>query len=230
MHLIVPDILAEARGLSIGACACAAAVGLLLWLFGWRWHRFWTVVAVTVAGGLYGLATGQTGGGSAIAIGFLLAVSAGLLALELARLLAFAAGGTAAWLAAGALFPNVEAIGIFCLAGGLAGILFYRLWVMILTSFVGTLLLGHGGMLLVETFLEFNAADWSHRNGIGLSVAVGLVTLLGLAMQGAQVRKRTDNEPRRRFWWGSRQAAADGDDLPADWRSLRDVFRRKVRN
>ena len=128
--------------------ASAASLGgdrprLLLRLFGWRWHRFWTVAAVTVAAGLYGLATGQSAGGHVLAMGLLLAVSAGLLALELARLFAFAAGGTAVWLAAGALFPTARETGIFVLVGGLAGVLFDRLWTMALTSFLGTILGGH---------------------------------------------------------------------------------------
>ena len=49
MHLIAPDILSEARGLSPALSGVGALVGLLLWLFGWRWHRFWVVAAVTLA-------------------------------------------------------------------------------------------------------------------------------------------------------------------------------------
>ena len=228
MHLIAPDILAEARGLSVGVLATGAAIGLLLWLFGWRWHRFWTVVAVTVAGGLYGLATGHAGGGHVLAMGLLLAVSAGLLALELARLFAFAAGGTAVWLAAAALFPNAHELGVFFLAGGLAGILFYRLWTMALTSFVGTLLAGHAGLVLVATLTPFDAIEWAGHNAIGLSVAVGLVSLLGLAAQGAQVRRyyvREEEERWRRYRKRRRDPIANGH-LPPDLEKLRNAFRR----
>src|SRR5687768_16486444 len=151
MHLIAPDILAEARGLSAGACAAGLALGLALWLFGWRWHRFWTVLGITVAGGLYGLCTGHAVGGSLIALGLLVAVCAGLLALELARLTAFAAGGLAAWLAAGSLFQSGPEAGAVFLIGGLAGLLFYRLWTMALTIFLGTVLFSYSGLVLIES-------------------------------------------------------------------------------
>ena len=228
MHLIAPDILAEAHGLSVGVLATAVALGLFLWLFGWRWHRFWTVVAVTVAGGLYGLSTGQTGGGHVLALGLLLAVSAGLLALELARLFAFAAGGTAAWLAAGALFPTAQELGVFFLAGGLAGVLLYRLWTMALTSFVGTLVAGHAGLVLIATLTDLDTIGWAGRNPIALSVAVGLVSLLGLAAQGAQVRRhhhRNEEEQPRRFRKRRRDPIASGH-LPPDLNALREAFRR----
>jgi hypothetical protein len=228
MHLIAPDILAEARGLSVGAGATAAALGLLLWLFGWRWHRFWTVAAVTIAGGLYGLSAGQATGGHVIALGLLLAACAGLLALELARLFAFAAGGTAAWLATGAVLPNTPEAGIFFLVGGLAGLVFYRLWMMVLTSFLGTLLFGHAGLVLLESFTGIDATAWAGRNGVGLSVGVGLVSLLGVAAQGAQARRRADREVGWKPKAGRRRRAAGGDDLPPDLQELRDTFRHKV--
>jgi hypothetical protein len=226
MHLIAPDILTEARGLSVGVLATGIALGLLLWLFGWRWHRFWTVVAVTVSGGLYGLATGQAGGGHVLALGLLLAVSAGLLALELARLFAFVAGGTAVWCAAGALFPTAQETGVFFLAGGLAGILFYRLWTMALTSFVGTLLAGHAGLVLIATLTELDSIGWAERNPVGLSVGVGLVSLLGLAAQGAQVRRsniREAAEVSRRQRKRRRDPIAS-DHLPPDLQKLKDAF------
>ena len=89
MQFVHPDILAEARGLSIGATGFALLVGLLLWGLGWRWHRFWIVFGVTLTAGLVGLNAGQTVGGQVLAVGILLAVAAGMMALEIARVLAF---------------------------------------------------------------------------------------------------------------------------------------------
>lgn len=228
MHLIAPDILAEARGLSVGASATGAVLGLLLWLFGWRWHRFWTVAAVTIAGGLYGLSSAQATGGHVIAIGLLLAVCAGLLALELARVFAFAAGGTAVWLAAGAVIPNTPEAAIFFLVGGLAGLLFYRLWMMALTSVLGTLVFGHAAVVLVETLAGIDVTGWADRNGTGLSVAVGLISLLGVAAQGAQARRTADREVGWKPKAGRRRRSGDADDLPPDLQDLRDTFRRKT--
>jgi len=230
MHLIASDILAEARGLSLGACITGVVVGLLLWAFGWRWHRFWTVAAVTVAGGLYGLSTGQAGGGHVLALGLLLAVSSGLLALELARLVAFAAGGTAAWLAAGALFANAPEAGVFFLIGGLAGGILYRLWIMTLTSFVGCLIASHAGLVLLDTLTQIDATAWAGRNPVALSVAVGLVSALGLAIQGAQLRRRGDKEeggwrmPKLRR--KKQRPALDTEELTPDMKALRDAFRK----
>ncbi|HVK15163.1 MAG TPA: hypothetical protein VM597_40865 [Gemmataceae bacterium] len=230
MQLIAPDVLTEARGLSTGATVTALVIGLLLWLFGWRWHRFWTVVGITVAGGLYGLSVGQPVGGPAIAVGVLLAVAAGLLALELARLFAFVAGGTAAWLAAAAFMPNGQELGLFFLGGGLAGLLFYRLWMMALTTLLGTLIAGHAGFLLAEEFARVDAAGWAGRNPMALSVAVGLVSLLGLAAQGAQARRAREWEEEERRYrrrrWGWFRRRHDRHE-PADVRALRDVFTKK---
>jgi hypothetical protein len=229
VYLIAPDILTEARGLSPGVSITGIVVGLLLWLFGWRWHRFWTVAGVTVAGGLYGLSVGQPVGGHAVAVGLLLAVAAGLLALELARLFAFVAGGTAAWLAAAAVFPNARELGIFFLGGGLAGLLFYRLWTMALTSFLGTLLAVHAGFVLTESLTPFDAAGWAGRNPVALCVAVGLISLLGLVLQGAQARRWDEEEEAtsrvERRWWRRRRRADRK--LAADVRALRDAFTKK---
>jgi hypothetical protein len=190
------------------------------------------VAAITVAGGLFGLSSTPAGGGHVLAIGLLLAVSAGLLALELARLVAFAAGGTAVWLAAGALFPNSPELGVFFLAGGLAGVLFYRLWVMALTSFLGTLLAGHAGLVLAATLTDFDGPDWAGRNPMALSIAVGLVSLLGLTAQGAQVRRTNYREDEERRWRyrKRRQEPMINGHLPPDLKALRDAFRRPRRD
>ena len=45
MQLIAPEILQETRGLSPAVSGTAMFVGLMLWLTGWTWHRFWVVLA-----------------------------------------------------------------------------------------------------------------------------------------------------------------------------------------
>jgi hypothetical protein len=55
MHLIAPDIMAEARGLSPAIPAVGATIGALLWLYGSYGHRFWIVMLLTLAAGIYGL-------------------------------------------------------------------------------------------------------------------------------------------------------------------------------
>src|SRR5262245_324811 len=123
MQLIAPDILEELRGLSPALSSGAVLIGLMLVVCGWRWHRFWVVVAITVAGGLLGLHSGRASGGHILALGLLVGVAAGVLALELARILAFLAGGMAAWAAASALVPAARELWMVFLIGGLGGVL-----------------------------------------------------------------------------------------------------------
>src|SRR5947209_20520712 len=94
MQLIAPEILAsDLSGLSLGLAAAGLLLGLALWLFGWRWHRFWVVLGVTLLGGVLGLHAAPALRTQPLAAGVLLALGAGALALSLMRLLALAAGG-----------------------------------------------------------------------------------------------------------------------------------------
>ena len=75
MQLIAADIIAEAHGLSVPFAAAGVAIGALLWILGWRWHRFWVVLATTVAAGLAGLSTQQAIGPRMLAGGVVLVVT-----------------------------------------------------------------------------------------------------------------------------------------------------------
>ena len=186
MQLIAPDILAEARGLTGAMAGTICVLGAALWLFGWRWHRFWVVAGITLAAGLIGLNAGRAGGGTQVlAVGILLAVAAGMMALELAKLIAFLAGGLGAWLAVQWVLPQAQELWAVFLCGGLFGLLLYRLWTMLLTSLIGTLLAAHAGLLLLEPVLGFDAVAWSAAHVAALNgVAVGVV-VLGILIQAA---------------------------------------------
>src|SRR4051794_31182340 len=97
MQLFAPDILEAAHGLSLGMSITGLVVGLLLWVTGWWWHRFWIVLGCTVAAGMIGLAyasqLGHVGGMKPLLAGLLMAIAAGVLALALVRVIVFAAGG-----------------------------------------------------------------------------------------------------------------------------------------
>lgn len=184
MQLIVPDILAEARGLTTAMSGTLCALGIALWLFGWRWHRFWIVAGITLAAGLLGLNAGRAAGGTQImALGILIAVAAGMMALELAKVFAFVAGGCGAWLAVQWVFPQAQELWAVFLSGGLFGLLLYRLWTMLLTSLAGVLVASHAALLLLEAPMGFNAVAWVTANQAALNgVAVGLV-VLGILLQ-----------------------------------------------
>jgi hypothetical protein len=190
MQLIAPDILSEARGLTGAMLGTITVLGVALWLFGWRWHRFWVVSGITLGAGLIGLNAGRTGGTQVLAVGILLAVGAGMMALELAKVIAFIAGGIGAWLAVQWVLPQAQELWAVFLSGGLFGLLLYRLWTMLLTSLMGTLLAGHAGLLLLAQVMGFEAVEWATTNMVALNgVTVGL-TVLGILVQAAAAREQ----------------------------------------
>jgi hypothetical protein len=202
MQLIAADIIDEAHGLSIPFAAAGVALALLLFVMGWRWHRFWVVLATTVGAGLIGLSQHQAIGPRMLAAGLLLAVAAGMMAIDLSRLLAFIVAGFAAWLIVQKVLPTFQEPLICFLVGGILGVLLYRLQLMLLTSFAGTVLFGYCAILMTEKLSEgrFEAADWARANALGLNIAVVVVSLLGVAAQGQYERWREGAGPRRRSW------------------------------
>lgn len=185
MQLIAPDILVEGRGLTGAMAGTILVLGLALWLFGWRWHRFWVVSGITLTAGIIGLNAGQAAGGQVLAVGLLLAVAAGMMALELARVIAFLAGGVGAWFAAQWVLPQAQELWAVFLSGGLFGLLLYRVWTMLLTSLVGTLLAAHSGLILLEPTFKTDISDWAARNVVALNGAVVAFAVLGLLLQVA---------------------------------------------
>jgi hypothetical protein len=184
MQLIVPDVLAEARGLTTAMAGTLCALGIALWLFGWRWHRFWIVAGITLAAGLLGLSGGRAAGGTQVmAVGILVAVAAGMMALELAKVFAFVAGGCGAWLAVQWVFPQAQELWAVFLSGGLFGLILYKLWTMLLTSLAGVLVASHAALLLLEAPVGFDAVAWVTANQSALNgAAVGLI-VLGILLQ-----------------------------------------------
>jgi hypothetical protein len=192
MYLIAPDVLAEARGMSGAMTGTACVLGTALWLFGWRWHRFWVVAGITLGAGLIGLNAGKSSSGQVMAVGILLAVAAGMMALELAKVVAFVAGGIGAWLAVQWVLPQAQELWAVFLSGGLFGLLLYRVWTMLLTSLIGALLAGHALLLLSEGWLAFDAAAWAGANLVALNGVVVAAVVLGIVVQAAQA---ADAEP-----------------------------------
>ena len=194
MHLIAPDILTDVVALSSGLLAFGYAVGLLMWLCGWRWHRFWVVWAVTVGAGVVGLVSGRALGGHMLVAAMLLAIAGGLLAMELARLVSFAAGGLLVWLGAKAIAPAANDLTICFLLGGLVSLLLYRFWTMLLTSFVGTTLATFCGLGLVAKFLKTDVVALATNQPKMINAAVVGVAFLGLCWQSYLERRSRRGE------------------------------------
>lgn len=183
MTLISPEVLVELKGLSPGAGGFLAFVGLLLWVLGWRWHRFWIVFGITTAAGVIGLSAGKAVGGHILVIGVLLAFAGGVMALELAKILSFVAGGVGAWLAVQVVLPQAQEMWAVFLAGGLMGVILHRLWTMLLTSLLGVLLVGHAGLTLLDTALRLDAANWVNGHMAAVNGAAVAAAVLGVLIQ-----------------------------------------------
>jgi hypothetical protein len=184
MPLVSPEILADARGLSSGAAGLLLAGGLLLWSHGWAWHRFWVVFGITMAAGVLGMTTSRSAGGQQVLVaGVLTAVAAGMVAMEAAKLLAFATGGAVGWVAFQAVFPHAQELWAAFLSGGLIGVVLFRLWTMLVTSFAGVLVAGHAGLVLANEFGKLDAAGWAGQNAAALNGAVVVATVLGVVLQ-----------------------------------------------
>src|SRR5262249_52625630 len=149
-----------------------------LWLLGWRNHRFWVVLAATVTAGIYGLAEAPALQAQPLAMAVLLAVAAGVLALSVVRLVAFASGGLFGLVLSQALAPSWGQPLMAFLVGGLAAHLLFRLWVMALTSFCGTLLMAYTGLCLADRLGKLNAVDWTEKRTVLLNWLCGGVVVL----------------------------------------------------
>src|SRR5260370_4144102 len=141
MVLVSPDILADACGLSLGLMLLTVPVGLALWLLGWWSHRFWVVLLTTVLAGVWGLHSAPSWEAPRLVAAVLLALSAGVLALALVRLIAFGAGGLGGMLLVQAVYPSLHQPLVSFLVSGLLCLLLFRPCMMALTSFAGSLLL-----------------------------------------------------------------------------------------
>jgi len=183
MQLIDPDILAEARTGSPGLLGAALALGLLLWLLGTRGYRFWVVVVTTVAAGYYGLRNGPAYGMQPLVAGLLLGMAAGALALALARVAVFAAGGIAALALRQGLAPGWDEPLVCFLAGGLVGVCLFRLWISALASFTGALILFHAGLALADRLGLVDSASVVQTQETVLSWACLITAALGFLVQ-----------------------------------------------
>jgi hypothetical protein len=197
MHLIAPDIMVDARGLSPAIPAVGATVGAMLWLFGSYGHRFWIVMLLTMAAGIYGLYFGPAYGMQPMVAGLLLAVCTGTLGLALMRVLAFVAGGLAAMWLAHVVAPSFDEPLVLFLLGGLAGVLLIKLWITALSSLAGTLLMAYSSLCLLERFGKMDSVTWTAENAALLNWAVMAFAALGTLTQFLLHRRRQRKEAER---------------------------------
>lgn len=183
MHIVTPDLVAELCGLSLGLLLAAAGVGIILWLFGWRSHRFWVVLLTTVAAGVYGLQEGNAFRTPPLLAALLLAIAAGVLALALVRLLAFWAGGVSGLILMQAAAPSLDQPLAVFVVSGLVSLLLFRWFLMALTSFAGAVLMCYAGLGLLNWYGAFDAPAWTEQSAPLLNWICGLTALMGFFIQ-----------------------------------------------
>lgn len=189
MSLMDPELLGDVVQLSPGPLILGLVVGIALWLFGWRWHRFWIVLATTVAAGTYGLLHGEQFRSQPMIAAPLLALAAGVLALALVRMLAFLTGGVAGLLIAQSAVPHWDQPLICFVLSGLIGLFLFRWCWMALTSILGVILLSYCGLGVAHQYKALDAMRWVDQTGELLNWILAGAAFLGLAFQFLLNRK-----------------------------------------
>jgi hypothetical protein len=184
MQLIAPDLFVEVSRLSAGACVVGLIFGMLIWLTGWWQHRFWVVTIITACAGVYGLQQGKAAGVQPLVAGLLAALAAGWMAVELSKVLAFVGGGVTGSLLVQNFVPNVHDPLLAFLSGGLFGVVLFRLWMLVLTSFVGTMIAVYAALGLAEHVLKTDLVPLVNLKPGMLNMVVGGGVLLGVLVQG----------------------------------------------
>jgi hypothetical protein len=218
MQVLDPEILGELQGLSTNVTVPGFVLGLLIWLLGWRGHRFWIVLTATVSAGLIGLDAGPAWGSQRLLAGLMLAATAGMLALPLVRVFAFTAGGAAGCLFVHALAPQWNDPLVCFLGGGILGLLLYKLWMMTLTSAAGALLMGYSGLCLAAKFGSLDAVTIVEKQTPLVNAAWAGACLLGVVAQFVLDRQLYKAARRRRHQLRQRGLLAELEEPTSWWR------------
>jgi hypothetical protein len=163
MQVVTTDLLTDMCGLSPLLNAVIAAAGLVLCLFGWWSHRFWIVLAATVAAGVLGLSQAAALRTPALPVAVLMSLAAGVLALSLIRVAVFLAAGLSFVLICQQCLPTLNQPVIVFLTGGLVCHVLFRLCLTTLTSLAGAVLLLYPGLALVHKYAGVDVLGLSER-------------------------------------------------------------------
>lgn len=183
MIFVTPEILKECLELSQESVLLSLVIGFGLWIMGGWGHRFCIVLLATLLAGIFGLRNATVWGMQPLVAGLLLAVSAGALALSLARVGAFVAIGMATVYLSRMVVPNWhEPVAIF-VGGGLVGILLFRFWIMTLASLAGSLIMAYSILCLLARHVRMDVLSWSEKNASLLSWSILGLAILGILIQ-----------------------------------------------
>jgi hypothetical protein len=119
-----------------------------------------------------------------------LAVTAGALALALARVILFVAGGAACIWLARTVAPSWDEPALCFLIGGLLGVLLYKVWVTALSSLAGALLTAYSILGLLSHLGVDGLATWADQQAPLLNWICAASAVLGLLTQLLMERRR----------------------------------------
>jgi hypothetical protein len=182
--MINVEVLQAARGMSVAMLSTWLALGLAVWLFGWRWHRFWITSAAVIAAAAITWQCGNiwTQTPPVIAV-IVVALAAAVVAVELARLVVFVLGGAILLYLTSQHLPEFHDTWLAFPLGGLVAVLLFRLGWIIITSLLGTLIATHAILLLVEPIATFDSVQWSRDNSLSIHIGMCIWIIVGITGQ-----------------------------------------------
>jgi hypothetical protein len=181
--LVAPDLLKLCIPLGLPTLGLGLLIGILLWLLGGWGHRFCIVLITTLIAGVVGLQCGPIWGMQPLVAGLLMAVAAGALALSLVRVVVFFAVGFGTYFLANTLLPNWKEPVVCFVAGGLLGVLLFRVWIMAAASLAGTLLMAYSSLCILTQVAKLDVESWAEKNGPLLNWSCFSVAVLGILVQ-----------------------------------------------
>ncbi|MFM7151266.1 MAG: hypothetical protein ACKO23_15630 [Gemmataceae bacterium] len=197
MLALDPDILETTRQLSPEISGGVTLLGLGLWLVGGYTHRFWLTLFVTCGAGILGLNLSREFSVQPLVVGLLMAMAAGTLALAVSRIGLFIAGGFAGIMISRLGIPHSNELLAF-LVGGLVGIFFYNLWIISLSSLVGTFITAYGLASLLDKMKQVDSISLASQHSplinwiiIGATITGIIFQLLMERMRGKGKQKQT---------------------------------------
>lgn len=196
MNLLSPEYLSELMDLPSAALLVMLGLGTGLALTGWKWHRFWLTLCLSLVAGLVGLKQAAAWGiHQPVLAGVVLAATAGCLALSLARVGLFLAYGLTCWYAMQRLAP-AYAIPAMCICGGgIFSVVFYRFSMALLTSAIGCLMISYGVLAYGEQQRWFPMLNWLKDQPVAAHASWAGLTLATLFLQLYLSRRARRKKP-----------------------------------
>ncbi len=189
MVLVQSEILFEVKDLSYYALIIGYLISLVVWLFGWWSHRFWAVLLITSAVGIYGLRHADYWALPPLSAAVLFAIGAGVLALSWMRILAFAIGGAVCMALVEVISPSVNSPIMCFISGGVFASILYRLWLMTITSFCSTLVSVYLLLAIIHKLTKANVTDWANKQPVLLNWICLIIAATGVIVQYVIVRR-----------------------------------------